>query len=189
VSPSLSFTDLVQIIWGIEGVAPAIIAGSLVAVVLGLLAARTFGGSRILACTTLIGEAILFSVTLVPDLRYWGMDGPGAWSMKARAGRSLEQCLQTTTSVTSAFTSMDGIANIVLFAGPAFLATLWLSRPGAAIVVLIVQSALIEALQAVVAGSACQVSDWVANAGGTVIGATLGIVVLKIASKAMASAR
>ncbi len=77
-----------------------------------------------------------------------------------------------------ALTSTDGVANVVLFAGPAFVPSLWLRRPMITAAGLSVVSALIELMQAGFAGTSCQPADWMANAAGAVAGFVLAATAL-----------
>ncbi len=159
--------------------AEAILVGLVVAVLVARPLARWLGGPVVLAGLTVAAQVVLLAVTLVPDLGSGAISGagPGDSSVPASwAGSwsSIGRCVTGWDGALSlATTSLDGQANIVLFAGVAVVAAVWLRRPVLVAAVLSGESAVIELVQAVFAGSSCQPSDWLANTGGSVLGAVV----------------
>jgi hypothetical protein len=175
----VSFGDLVGILWGMPGVAEAILVGLVAAVLVARPLARRLGGPAVLAGLTVAAQVVLLAVTLVPDLGSGAISGAGpgdpllpvswagSWSSIGRCVTGWDGALSLAT------TSLDGQANIVLFAGVAVVATAWVRRPVMVAAVLSGESAVIELVQAVFAGSSCQPSDWLANTSGSVLGAVV----------------
>ncbi len=170
---SLSFADLVNILWGQPGVRLFVAVGGVVALVLAWGLTRRLGGSFTLAAVTLASQAVLLAVTLVPDL------GRGSWRPSRWWTRDVSYCLTTWDgSAQRALGTLDGRANILLFAVPTLLGMLWLHRPLVVVLVLVAESAVIELAQGAVAGTSCQASDWIANSLGASLGVALGMGVL-----------
>lgn len=165
MEPSLSFAGLVSIIWGIEGVRPFVLAGVLVAVVVAWWVRARWGRSFVLGAGALVAEAGLLAVTLVPDLGEHSLFSLTPWWW-----RRVRACAASWDgSISHALHTLDGRANIVLFAVPTVLGGLWLGRPFLVAAGMVAQSAVIELVQGLF-GSGCLAGDWVANSVGGAAG-------------------
>lgn len=185
----MSLQDLVAIIWGIPGVRSTIVFGLVAAVIAGRWLARRFGGSATIATMALASWVVLVTVTLVPDVtQAWQQDN------LALVGRTAQDnvavCVTTWGSaVSQALTTLDGQANILLFAVPALLGSIWLRRPLIVGLALTTQSALTELFQAAIAGTACQTSDWIANSVGVAMGVLTATGAIAVTSRLSAGRR
>lgn len=159
--------------------AEAILVGLVVAVLVARPLARWLGSHAVLAGFTVAAQVVLLAVTLVPDLGSGAISRtglgdsslPASW---AGSWSSIGRCVTGWDGALSlATTSLDGQANIVLFAGVAVVAAVSLRRPVLVAAALSGESVVIELVQAVFSDSSCQPSDWLANTGGSVLGAVV----------------
>jgi hypothetical protein len=185
----VSLGDLVAIIWRIPGVSSAIVFGVVAAVVVGRWWARRFGGSAMMATAVLASWAVLVTVTLVPDTTLAWQQDTLAFVGRTAAGNVAVCVTSWGSAVSQAVTTLDGQANILLFAVPALLGAFWLRRPVIVGLALTAQSALTELFQAVIAGPACQTSDWIANSVGAALGVAIAAGAIAVAGRFSAGRR
>lgn len=185
----MSLRDLVTIIWGIPGVRSTLVFGWVAAVVAGRWLARRHGGSTTLATLALASWTVLVTVTLVPDATQAWQQDTLAFVGRTAAGNVALCVTDSESAVSQAFTTLDGQANILLFAVPALLGTFWLRRSLIVVLALTLQSALTELFQAVIAGTACQASDWVANSVGAAMGALTAVAAIAVTTRLSAGRR
>jgi VanZ family protein len=82
-----------------------------------------------------------------------------------------------------AVSTLDGRANVLVFAVPGLLGGVWLRRPLLVGAVLAAQSALTELFQALIGTGSCQPSDWIANTTGAAIGAAAAWAVITVSGR------
>ena len=89
------------------------------------------------------------------------------------------------------FGTVELMANVLLFAVPALLATVASRRPVAVLLAGSALSVAVEALQAVAVdlGRACDTTDWLCNTLGALLGAALGWLALRAAGSGRGRAR
>jgi len=84
------------------------------------------------------------------------------------------------------FGRVELMANVLLFVPPVLLAAVAFRRPLVALAGGVVGSALVEAMQALVPtlGRSCDTNDWLSNTVGSLLGAALALVALRLARPA-----
>jgi len=157
----------------------AIVPGALAGIVaicllVGHLLARTGRGRRALVgLSALTGLAVL-ALTLTPSGK----------STSGEGGCAVQFALPTSTTV-------ELLANIVLFVPPVLFATLATRRPLTVVVLGSSASVGVEALQALLPaiGRACDTNDWFMNTVGVVVGVLLALGSLAAAGRRVEPAR